>query len=341
VPHKECHKECINGLRVKDIADSLSNRRWGLTLLPTEKCNFRCAYCYQNFSAGTMDRITIEAIKKLIECRVNDHELRHFYLNWFGGEPLLAKEIVYEISDHSMRLCKNNECAFRGEIITNGFYLNSDVFRNLLDLGVKKYTTSLDGPKITHNKTRTDACGHGTYDVIYNNIANLKKIPGDFTIMVRLQIYQDNIEHIHQSIDEIAQLFIGDNRFHLTIVPIGRLGGPNDALPNFPSPVKDTQCGEIIKDIYDRFSKYQDIQQFHTTRDKEICHAARMNALTIRANGKIVQCASCLDDPHNEIGMIREDGSMDLSQEKLNWWSKGYQTISHSLLTCPYLKCHL
>jgi uncharacterized protein len=65
-------------------------------LLPTEDCNFRCTYCYEDFAIGRMSRATIEAVKKLIESRVP--KLRALTIGWFGGEPLIAKDIVMEIS---------------------------------------------------------------------------------------------------------------------------------------------------------------------------------------------------------------------------------------------------
>ncbi len=329
------YDELINGLPVQDIADSLSNKIWGLTLLPTEKCNFRCKYCYENYSVGKMDRNTVEAIKKLIEFRINDNELKHFYLNWFGGEPLLAKDIIYEICEHSIELCKNG-CTYHGEIITNGFYLSSKVFLNLLGLGIKKYMVAIDGTKTTHDKTRVDIYGRGTYDVIRNNILELKKIQGDFQFVVRLQICQDNIKDIYQSLDEITMLLTGDSRFYLTIVPIGKLGGMNDPLGTFPIPVEGGQGRKIINDLYDYFSNR--VQTVDTTREK-ICHASRMNALTIRPNGRVVQCVGCLDDPQNDVGMIRKDGTLALEQEKLDLWSRGYNKIDYDLLTCPYFKC--
>ena len=34
------------------IADALTTRRLHLILLPTEQCNFRCKYCYEDFQHG-------------------------------------------------------------------------------------------------------------------------------------------------------------------------------------------------------------------------------------------------------------------------------------------------
>ncbi len=39
----------------------------GLTILPTEQCNFRCVYCYETFERGAMQQEVVLGIKNLIK----------------------------------------------------------------------------------------------------------------------------------------------------------------------------------------------------------------------------------------------------------------------------------
>ena len=48
------------------VADSLNNRRLTLILMSTEKCNFRCAYCYEDFAIGKMKKEVVNGICNLI-----------------------------------------------------------------------------------------------------------------------------------------------------------------------------------------------------------------------------------------------------------------------------------
>jgi uncharacterized protein len=53
----------------EQIGNCLSNKVQELTLFPTEKCNFRCTYCYEDFLIGKMPKKVIEGVKNLIRSR--------------------------------------------------------------------------------------------------------------------------------------------------------------------------------------------------------------------------------------------------------------------------------
>ena len=40
--------------------DEVYDNRLGLTIMPTEQCNCKCPYCYEDFAKPTMDEQTIE-----------------------------------------------------------------------------------------------------------------------------------------------------------------------------------------------------------------------------------------------------------------------------------------
>jgi len=54
-----------------------------LTLFPTEQCNFRCTYCYEDFEIGRMSPDTIEGVKALIDTRAR--ELTELHVSWFNA----------------------------------------------------------------------------------------------------------------------------------------------------------------------------------------------------------------------------------------------------------------
>ena len=63
-----------------------------LTILPTEQCNFRCVYCPEEFSRGKMSEEVQKAIIRYVRQNINAYTgLR---VSWFGGEPLLAMDVI-------------------------------------------------------------------------------------------------------------------------------------------------------------------------------------------------------------------------------------------------------
>ena len=126
----------------KQILASLDSTRLNLIILPTEKCNFRCFYCYEDFEIGKMVRPIIDSLKKLIESRFED--LEELEISWFGGEPLVAKEIIYEISDFVIDNGPSR-LNFFSNITTNGFLLDFNTFEELVKRKVKLFQISIDG----------------------------------------------------------------------------------------------------------------------------------------------------------------------------------------------------
>lgn len=49
---------------------ALDNSIWSLIIMPTEKCNFRCEYCHEDFKIGRMPRAIVDTVKLLIQKRL-------------------------------------------------------------------------------------------------------------------------------------------------------------------------------------------------------------------------------------------------------------------------------
>jgi len=85
----------INKTLERKIFYALRDDVLNLTILPTEQCNFRCFYCYESFKLGKMSKETSDSILKLVQKRAST--LKILTIGWFGGEPLMAKDIVLSL----------------------------------------------------------------------------------------------------------------------------------------------------------------------------------------------------------------------------------------------------
>src|ERR1043165_6340145 len=111
------------------VAATLSRKLQQLIILPTEKCNFRCTYCYEDFAIGKMKEPVQLAIERYLDRRIPG--LAELRLDWFGGEPLVAHKIVRRLSSYASRLCSEHGVALQGAITTNAYLLDFALFEEL------------------------------------------------------------------------------------------------------------------------------------------------------------------------------------------------------------------
>src|SRR5262245_53863113 len=162
-----------------------------LILMTTVGCNLRCTYCYETFALGRMRAPVVSGIKQLIRRRIGD--LRALRVGWFGGEPLLAIDIIDDVMTHVRGLAaRYPSVCVSSDMSTNGYTLSQPRLQRLLDLGVRGFQVSLDGPAECHDRTRVKANGGGTFERIWSNLLAARQLSGDFGVTVRLHVHRDN-----------------------------------------------------------------------------------------------------------------------------------------------------
>ena len=224
------------------IANSLTSEYLELILLPTEQCNFRCTYCYEDFEMGRMDADTITGVKALIENRVPG--LRHLHISWFGGEPLAARDIIVDISSHieSLRQ-KYSSLIYTSSMSTNGSLLVKKTFQKLTSLGVRSYQITLDGDEEVHNRSRLSANGRGTFAKIWQNLLTIRDCHDiDSNILVRIHFSPETYLGLEPLIEKINTELVNDERFSFHFKAIERLGGSLDEEINLFFDKKRTRC---------------------------------------------------------------------------------------------------
>ncbi len=312
------------------IHSSISNKMLHLTLFPTEACNFRCVYCYETFQYGRMDATTIEGIKKLLDVRVPELTLLH--ISWFGGEPLLALDIIEDISTHILSVLNEYpKCRLQADITTNAYRLTLPIFEKLCQLKVELYQISFDGPREQHDKKRILANGMGTFDRIWENLLNLKCTDTKVSFLIRLHLDRENYPHIYPFLEDYKKAFSDDDRFRLFLRPLSRLGGERDAaLKTF-----NEEEGKKVLEELARYTEKNQIQNKTYTDFPKICYASKLNSFAIRADGTISKCTVALDREYNKVGRIRRNGTLKIYKRKLFRWVRGIQSGNEGELFCP------
>jgi len=145
-----------------------NNSDLGLVIAPTMACNMACEYCYEPDKQDRMPTNVIEILLKFVEDRAK--RLNLLDITWYGGEPLLALDIIEDLTETFLDLSKEYKFDYNAAMITNGYLLNKTNVDRLVELGVKTVQVTLDGPSRIHNKKRPLKNGRGSFDSIVENI---------------------------------------------------------------------------------------------------------------------------------------------------------------------------
>ena len=122
-------------LKIKALYyDSVINDWTSLIVMPTEKCNFRCKYCYETYEKGAMTREQQNALLKFIQKQIRS--VPKLNLSWFGGEPLLALDVIEYVMEKAIIMCGERKTTLSSNMTTNGYFLDIPTFDKLYSLSL-------------------------------------------------------------------------------------------------------------------------------------------------------------------------------------------------------------
>lgn len=315
-----------------ELAPFLNPTHLQLIILPTEQCNFRCTYCYEDFEIGMMKRNTVEAIKKLLEKRLP--KLQSLSLSWFGGEPLMAKNIVTELNEFAQRECASAGIRFVSSMTTNAFGLDRGTFDHLVKLDVRDYQVSIDGDEEEHNKTRKLVNGKGSFQKIWGNLLALRSSEEKFDVMLRVHVHKENIDSIKQLLPKMQEAFGADPRFTIFLKAVGNWGGDSVRAMELIKKPQDT-----IAELKVQLEQLGWFDQRPTVAgcnaSISMCYASKPNSFVIRADGALAKCTVAFSDARNHVGHINDDGTLEIENDKVRTFMRGFQSLDKAELHCP------
>lgn len=189
----------IETLKYLQKVSQFSTDSLSLTIAPTMGCNFGCKYCYQG-DHNSFSKMSLEIQNQLINYVKNRMpKISSLDVTWYGGEPLLAMDIIEHLSLEFLQLCSENNVTYNASIITNGYYLTKDIASKFNSLKINFAQVTLDGDKEYHDNKRTLKNGSGTFDKIISNLIDIKEVFHNISIRINTDIY--NKDHVVEIID--------------------------------------------------------------------------------------------------------------------------------------------
>jgi len=308
------------------IKMSLINRdsnSMDLIILPTEQCNYRCVYCYESFQRGKMSLETQNALIKYV--RKNIHYFNKLRVSWFGGEPLIAMDVIKNLSQVFMDICKKQRRFYFSDMTTNGYLLSLPVFKTLLNFNVLNYQITIDGTRETHNRQKPLAGGGETFDRVINNLLSIKQEikTGRFSIIIRTNITKEIFDNIKEYLDFVNNVFGDDERFRFFFRPAGDLGG--ELTDNIRENFIDTRgISDMMEFLINSEEMLNTNYQSFLSIGGSACYAGKKNSIVIDSEGNLRKCTCHLEDmDNNKIGTLIPSGDFDIDKYKHAQWLTG------------------
>lgn len=153
----------LEALAIDEQRSGKDNRSFEYLLLKcTSACNYSCTYCYDHDEIHKSKNLdfenTCDRVKEAI-----DLSRQHLTLLFHGGEPLIRKRFVQDVSAFAREYARSVGKEIFFKMQTHGGMFTDDVIDFLTEydffVGI-----SLDGPPAINDKFRILKNGNGTYE---------------------------------------------------------------------------------------------------------------------------------------------------------------------------------
>lgn len=271
--------------------DIINPNSWMLLILPTYQCNMRCWYCLQKHQEIKMDKDIIARIEKHIDKYIRQNNIKHLYISWFGGEPLLEYDTIKEISSFAKSLCKKRNIGYTSGITTNGTLFDSNIIMEFRELGIYNYQITIDGVREQHNKVKRLPDG-SAFDQTIENIKKIAGIMPEASIVLRIN-YTDKSspEEIMKEINSLIPIQL---RNFITITP---------------RKVWQVDASMIPQKTIRKFRDIGKNDMYHYNGCTQgICYVSYKHFETIYPNGSVGKCDN--DDMFDAKGELTSDGNV-------------------------------
>ena len=166
-----------------------------LSLLVTEQCNLKCAYC--NCDKGRQRVMDIDIAKNSIDEVMRTIGNDRLNLLLMGGEPFLAFDRVREIVDYVRQKYSKNNVTIK--TVTNGTLVHGDV-QLWLEANKDLFFASLsvDGDRDSHNKNRCNSFDDIDFDFFTHLYGNCSE--------ASMVISPNTLEHFAHNVMSVEEM---------------------------------------------------------------------------------------------------------------------------------------
>lgn len=307
-----------------------------LTILPTLACNLSCTYCYQKSRSPGMSRETQADVVAWAERLMKSRAYRAVAVDWYGGEPLLARRRLEALSTQLIRLADEAGMEYRASLVTNGTLVGKDIGEFIDRNRIKDAQVTLDGLPGHHDARRPFSNGKPSSKQV---LSGVKALAERVTVRLRINTDRQNLlpaEQLARWLDEE-----------------GLFCRPQPVIPYLASvsPLSSA-CGNVCSTALaslDFFKASLDFQLAVCQRARNVsiwdvldvpkrvskaCGAQSRHLFSLDPYGNLYKCGLETHDPKLSAGSV---GSDYLSHVNYRRWVENHPFDRSDCLNCKFL----
>lgn len=308
--------EAMEKIRCEVIKNSTSQIA-NIIIAPTLECNAHCFYCFENgYRKGKMSLETADALVEFLEKHWNGEKLG---ITWFGGEPLLASDIIDYVST---KLTEKN-IIYGCKITTNGSLLDGKLAQKAIELWhVEKVQITIDAVGDKYNRIKNyDKQYQDAFSLVMQNMQNALSM--GINLKVRINFDPNKQDEALETMNYLLRRFNNANHLKIYFAPIDaddeivkNISGDFDEYSEHPyiSLIKfgrkhhlyrgfpDMEDDESTDHEYDTCGLLKKLKIYPSPIN---CYATCPNVFSIGPNGDIYKCHRALGRKEYASGNIK------------------------------------
>lgn len=317
----------ISGCLVEDDVDELERLEFfrnlskydmtnlGLTIAPTLDCNFRCKYCFETHPKGIMSEETQAALINFVEARLE--VAKSFSVTWYGGEPLLAKDIIYSLSEKFLELCAKKNINYDAFIITNASLMTDSDIENFKKYKIHGAQVTLDGVKEIHDARRKNITGESTFDKLIERVNAL--LNNDLSAIVRINIDKENISRVDELLKILRERI---DKYENLKIDFGQVTAFTEICKSIESDCYgNEQFAEIMLPLYEKvFAQGFKVNKMSVYPSPRVnfCCVDYVNSFVVDNHGEIYRCWNHVGNLKRSCGNVNNFDEEKISANYLS-----------------------
>lgn len=282
---------------VSNLNKSLFPKVTKLELMLTEGCNLSCAYCFEKkylHKRNMSEQTAQSAIDLLFDYSGDAPDLQ---ITHFGGEPTLNFKVLKAATIYAERRAKECGKTLEFNMTSNGVMYTDEMLEFFGEHKIK-VLLSVDGLQPTHDKSRIDKRGNGTFARVMENLRRLKAVQP--WIGVKMTVTADAATDLYDNVIGLREF--GVNQFIIgpatgTEWSAAQINSYYQNLLRLHEWYKNNKANDLVIDDFDDTSPFN--PHFG-------CSAARFS-ISVAASGEISGCSKILTlEPGKIIGQLGE-----------------------------------